>query len=133
MILIIDISQKEATVALKNNENVTKETWEGGRELSSTIFDKIDRLFEQSVNISEVKAIIVNAGPGSYTGLRIGISIANALAYSLNIPIVGVENSSNFENLVEEGLRKLKGKAGFTGSIIPFYGSEPNITQPKNK
>jgi len=39
---------------------------------------------------SDLEAVAVSMGPGSYTGLRIGVSVAKGLAYSLNIPVIGV-------------------------------------------
>ncbi len=44
-------------------------------------------LDEQNINIKDIKEIIVVNGPGSFTGIRIGVTIAKTLAYTLNIPI----------------------------------------------
>lgn len=129
MILVIDTSDKMAKISLDGKLI----EWEGGRELSATIFNKLDDLYaSKGANFSQTKGIIVNAGPGSFTGLRIGISIANAMAYALNIPIVGVAKPHDFSDLVQRGQNDLEGLKDFSMSVEPFYGSEPNITKPKD-
>ncbi|MBO1628400.1 tRNA (adenosine(37)-N6)-threonylcarbamoyltransferase complex dimerization subunit type 1 TsaB [Bacillus arachidis] len=64
-------------------------------------------LKECSVKPKELDKIVVAAGPGSYTGVRIGVTVAKTLAWSLQIPIVGVSslevvaaNGSNFEGVI---------------------------------
>jgi tRNA threonylcarbamoyladenosine biosynthesis protein TsaB len=74
----------------------------------------------------EVTGIIIFRGPGSFTGLRIGISTANALAYANNIPIVGATG----ENWRESGLKKLRKKQN-DAIVLPEYGAEPHATIPK--
>jgi tRNA threonylcarbamoyladenosine biosynthesis protein TsaB len=56
-------------------------------EAALPLVDKICK--ENNVNIFELDEIKVNTGPGSFTGLRVGISIANALSFLLKIPING--------------------------------------------
>ena len=51
------------------------------------LIDKV--LKSNNINLSDINKIKVNTGPGSFTGLRVGISIANALGFFLKIPING--------------------------------------------
>lgn len=54
-----------------------------------TVF--IDELFKSNnLSLSELDAVAVSAGPGSYTGLRIGTSVAKGLCYALNKPLISV-------------------------------------------
>lgn len=131
MILIIDTTQKEAVLAVKDGDLVKDVKWEAGRELSATFFLKLKEIIPDE-KMHDLKGIVVNSGPGSYTGLRIGLSIANTMAYSLHIPIVGVKEVNSFDSLILEGEKKLANEKNFTQPVMPFYGSEPNITQPKN-
>jgi tRNA threonylcarbamoyladenosine biosynthesis protein TsaB len=50
-----------------------------------------DILKESQINFQEIKAIAVSKGPGSYTGLRIGVSTAKGLCYALGIPLISVD------------------------------------------
>jgi tRNA threonylcarbamoyladenosine biosynthesis protein TsaB len=144
MILVIDTANKEAFIGLwKNNSWVGQETFTAGRELNSLILQKLQETFQHSAecwnvdgpNFNLLSGIIVNSGPGSFTGLRIGISVANTIAYSKNIPIVGVEAGENgSEYLLQKGLKMLESAGShFKESIVPQYGAEPNITTPKTR
>ena len=53
-------------------------------ELITTSLNKIDKTFD------DISAVAVSKGPGSYTGLRIGVSIAKGIAYTLNLPLISV-------------------------------------------
>src|ERR1700735_1347545 len=69
---------------------LTEESWEAHRELAETIHLKIESLLKsQAKDWSDLNGIVCYKGPGSFTGLRIGLSVGNGLAYGLNVPIVG--------------------------------------------
>jgi tRNA threonylcarbamoyladenosine biosynthesis protein TsaB len=132
MILVIDTAVSQAFIGIWEEGWKVKETWEAGRSLSAQILEKLDEVYNKAgFRIDDTKKIIANAGPGSYTGLRIGLSVANTMAYARNIPIAGIDSPENVEDLLNKGLEKLKNDDSFNGSAIPNYGSEPNITQPK--
>lgn len=133
MILVVDTAEKKTRLAVVYGEKIEQISFEGGRELSSKLYENLDCLYKKiDQSLDETKSIIVNAGPGSFTGLRIGISAANALAYSLDIPIVGVSSPTDIDDLVSEGKKLLNNQEKFNGSVVPEYGAEPNITKPKN-
>ena len=52
-------------------------------------------LKEASLSIEELDAVAVSKGPGSYTGLRIGVSAAKGLCYALNVPLISIPTLSN--------------------------------------
>jgi tRNA threonylcarbamoyladenosine biosynthesis protein TsaB len=57
-----------------------------------TVF--IDELLkENGITVKELEAVAVGKGPGSYTGLRIGVSVAKGIAYAASIPLIGVETT----------------------------------------
>lgn len=122
-ILYLDTSEPEAVIAIFDNEKiVSEEKWLAGRELSATLSQKhSDILAKLGMSVSDLVGICVFVGPGSFTGLRIGISFANALAFALNIPI--------YETKIKEELNSNNPKK----IALPFYGSEPKITKPKKK
>lgn len=129
LILTIRSDKPEAEVGLFNDhDKLEYETWPAHRELAETINSKIiDVLMRADVRLHQLNGIIVYKGPGSFTGLRIGVSVANALAYGLNIPIV-----SNMEDAwIEYGVARLLQQEN-ERVAMPEYGALPNITQPKH-
>jgi len=133
MILVIDTAANDTSLGLWSEKWLATEEFTGGRELNRLIIEKIDNLFVNTkAKPADITGIIVNAGPGSFTGLRIGISVANTFAYSLDIPIVGVKEQTEAENLLQNGLSMLKSRgASFDEVVVPHYGAEPNISIPK--
>jgi tRNA threonylcarbamoyladenosine biosynthesis protein TsaB len=128
MILALRTDKPEAELYLYNNDVLLDTiTWHAHRELSDTLLIKIDELLDQnSTSKQTLTGIIVYQGPGSFTGLRIGISVANTLSYSLHIPIVGEVE----EGWLQKGLESIVG-AKPSQVIIPEYGSEATITKPR--
>lgn len=108
-------------------EVITSKEWEAGRQLSIQLPAAIDQLLKDSDSgYSNLTGIIAYEGPGSFTGLRIGITIANTIAHEQHIPIVG----STGEEWLAVGIKKLEDAK--PGSIVmPVYGGEANITKPK--
>ena len=61
-----------------------------GRERAQVVLPMIDALLQKhNVALHTINSIKVHTGPGSFTGLRVGISVANALAWTLKIPVNG--------------------------------------------
>lgn len=90
-ILAIDSATSILSVAVNNGENVFyKEDNTGARQSESAmlLIDEIMR--EADLKPSDLNGVVCMGGPGSFTGLRIGYSIAKGLALSLNIPFVAV-------------------------------------------
>lgn len=101
--------------------------WEAHRELAETIHMKLSELLKQtSKMLHEVNAFVVYSGPGSFTGLRIGISVANAYADALETPIVGTSG----DDWVQIGIAKLMDGES-DGVVMPEYGALPNVSTPK--
>ncbi len=101
--------------------------WESGRRLADELLDRIKGICKaKSQTIDDITGIIILSGPGSFTSLRIGHTVANALADSLDIPIVGAMG----DDWLKEGQAALpKTKPG--QSVWPFYGAEANVSRPK--
>lgn len=88
-IIIIDSSNnKETKIGLKVGKETFWETKESGVLRSQVVLPMIDKMVKvHNLTIHDLTKIEVNRGPGSFTGLRVGISIANALGFSLKIPV----------------------------------------------
>ncbi len=102
-------------------------SWEAHRKLSDTIHYKLKELLQSAdKDWNDLRGILCYMGPGSFTGLRIGISVGNALAVSLNIPIVAEIG----DNWLKKGLKNLEDDKG-DKIITPEYGAAPHITLPR--
>lgn len=91
-ILALECSSKAASCALMDGETLLAESYlDCGLTHSQTLLPLLDRLCRESgVPLSDVEGIAVPAGPGSFTGLRIGLAAAKGLSYALGIPCTGV-------------------------------------------
>ena len=88
MILFIDTHDELITIALKNKENLFIKTQESEYSHSIYTMPMIESIFkEKNLEIKDLEKVIVINGPGSFTGIRIGLSIAKTLAYALNLSI----------------------------------------------
>jgi tRNA threonylcarbamoyl adenosine modification protein YeaZ len=132
MILVINTANEETFLGLYDNKWLELIEWEAGRELSAQILIKLEEVYKRAgKEFNETTGVIVSKGPGSFTGLRIGLSIANAFAYSLKIPIVGLAKITDNEKLLKKGQEALREKTTFDEPVTPEYGREPNISKPK--
>jgi len=92
MQLAIDTSTDTASIALVQDSEVLAElTWRSGQNHTVDLLPHLAHLLNQAkLNLQSTSGIIVARGPGSFNGLRVGISTAKGLAFSLGIPIVGI-------------------------------------------
>jgi tRNA threonylcarbamoyl adenosine modification protein YeaZ len=92
MELAIDTSSDMVSVALSHKgEILASLTWQTTQNHTIELLPNLVCLLQQTnVDLSSVEAIIVAKGPGSFNGLRIGISTAKGLAFVSNIPLLGV-------------------------------------------
>ena len=92
-ILNIESSSTNCSVSLsKNGELLTvKEKNDQKYSHSTKLHSYIDKVLkEQKIDIKDLSAIAVSKGPGSYTGLRIGVATAKGLCFSLDIPLISI-------------------------------------------
>ncbi len=133
-ILTIRSDNPEAEIGLfeisgSNISSIPKDykKWQAHRSLSETLLPSIDEMLTvYSLSLKDIEGLIIFSGPGSFTGLRIGISTANALAFGLSIPIIG----SQGDDWLETGLKKIVTHSN-DRIVIPHYGAPVHITQPK--
>ena len=91
MILFIDTHDSLITIALKTESKLYIKTKESEYSHSIYVMPMIEEIFDENkLDVKDLKQIIVVNGPGSFTGIRIGLSIAKTIAYALNIKINSV-------------------------------------------
>lgn len=128
LIVTVRTDKPESELGLyEDTRQIAYVSWPAHRQLAETIHRKIaDLLAEHHKQWSDIKAVVAYKGPGSFTGLRIGLSVVNALAASENVPAIGTTG----ENWIQEGIeRACQGSASRV--VLPEYGAPVHITAPK--
>jgi tRNA threonylcarbamoyl adenosine modification protein YeaZ len=96
-ILAIDTSSSRVVVALGRPDGsaIGETDWAAGHRHGETLLPAVGRILaENGVARSSLAGIVVGTGPGTFTGLRVGLATAKGLAHALRIPIVGVASSA---------------------------------------
>ena len=128
IILSLRTDKPEAEIGIFDGvEEMAYVRWEAHRQLAETLHQKIQELLQsKEYKWSDINGVVVFSGPGSFTGLRIGVAVANALGMALHIPVMGVGN----EDWITAGTQRLL--SGENQRIVtPAYGSDAHITAPK--
>jgi tRNA threonylcarbamoyladenosine biosynthesis protein TsaB len=92
MILAIDTATQYASLALYNSDGVyAEEAWFSGRKHTVELMPRIERMLKSAgLPVTDLTALAVSLGPGSFTGLRIGLAAAKGMALPHKLPVVGV-------------------------------------------
>jgi tRNA threonylcarbamoyladenosine biosynthesis protein TsaB len=100
MIICLETATPLCSVALCNDTGViTLKESDESKTHAAMITVYIDEILKQhGIKVSDLEAVAVSKGPGSYTGLRIGVSVAKGLAFGAEIPLIGVETTLSMFN-----------------------------------
>lgn len=128
MITTLRTDNPDAEIGLYDNQKQRSYfTWHADRQLAKELLSMIHQeLQKQNADWHNITGVVVFEGPGSFTGLRIGITVANAIAYGLQVPIVATQG----ENWLQQGLDRLA-QGQNDRLALPHYGAEAHITLPK--
>lgn len=92
-ILAIETSTSACSVALKVDGVIHQLCEEGNNLHSKRLLAMVNELLQQhGLSLQQVELLVVGIGPGAFTGLRIGVGVAQGLAYSSDIPVLGVSS-----------------------------------------
>lgn len=108
-ILNIETATKNCSVSVSKNGKLIaiKELNNGNYSHAEVLHSFIEEVVSKSnINLDDLSAIAVSKGPGSYTGLRIGVSAAKGLCFSLNLPLISVNTLQSLASSIqiEEGV-----------------------------
>ena len=92
--LVIDSATKYLYIGLFDDTEMIEESYEAGHnDHSVKLMSEIERIFmDNDITVSDLSEIIVGIGPGSYTGLRIGVVVAKMFGWNNNIPVKTVSS-----------------------------------------
>ncbi len=127
MILLLDTSTPVCKLTFIDGDWRYDDQWQADRQLAKGLLGYLkSQLVKNDKTWSDITAIAAFQGPGSFTGLRIGLTVLNTIADSQAIPIVGGQG----DNWQTDTIAKLQ--MGQNDKIVlPFYGGEANITKPR--
>ena len=117
-ILAIDTTAKTAAIAIADGEKlIASATLNAPGTHSVTILPAVDMLLKgSSLTVADIDAFACSAGPGSFTGVRIGVALIKGLAFGTDKPCIGV---SSLESLARNAV-------GFDGIVCPVMDARRN-------
>ena len=127
MIILWNSADMEVELTFVRDDHHDTVRWQADRTLAKGMLAFLkEQLDSRGLGFTDIRGIGVFQGPGSFTGLRIGLSVANALAVSQNVPIVATQG----DDWIQTGISRI----GFGENDIqalPFYGADAHITPQK--
>ena len=129
-LLVIDTATKHARIALGAADGTLRveRSWVAGYRHGEELLVRLETLLaDELVELDTVAGIVVGTGPGAFTGLRVGLATAKALAYARTIPIVGVSTGEALLAAAGGGALVLLQPAGASDRVLTRAGEPPRI------
>lgn len=127
MIVLLDTSTPICKLTFIDGNLRYDDEWQADRTLAKGLLSYLNKnLRSFGKTWSDISSIGVFEGPGSFTGLRIGITVMNTIADAQDVPIVGGRG----HNWQVQIINKLKNNEN-EKIVLPFYGSDAHITTSK--
>lgn len=102
-ILALDTSTENCSVAISHNDACYSESEVCPREHSQKLLPMVDRLLAATaLSLSQVDAIAFGQGPGSFTGVRISVSMMQGLALGADLPVIGISTLASLAQLADQ-------------------------------
>ena len=129
--LFISTFDKLITIGLlKNGEVLNKKIKESDRNHSIYVMPMIEEILSvNEITTSYWNEIIVVNGPGSFTGVRLGVTIAKTLAYTLGIPIKTITSLESYAVSIESNDNKLITISDLKGKFIGYFNRDNEVLE----
>lgn len=129
--LFISTFDKLITIGLlKNGEVLDKKIKESDRNHSIYVMPMIEEILSvNEITTSYLNEIIVVNGPGSFTGVRLGVTIAKTLAYTLDIPIKTITSLESYAVSIESNDNKLITISDLKGKFIGYFNRDNEVLE----
>ena len=129
-LLVIDTATTHARIALgaADGSLQAERSWVAGYRHGEELLARLERLLaDEGVPLDALGGIVVGTGPGAFTGLRVGLATAKALAYARGIPIVGIATGEALLAAAGGGALVLLQPAGASDRVLTRAGEPPRI------
>lgn len=127
LILLLDTSTPTCRLTVVIDGMQISTEWEAARELGKGLLGYLEaELARHEKTWQDITGLGIYRGPGSFTGLRIGITVLNTLAQSLDVPIIGA-TGDDWQAVTLNRLAQSENDH----IVLPEYGAEAHITKPK--
>lgn len=135
MLLSVDSSAVTASAALTDNEKIIRSEFvNSGLTHSETLLPMVKRVMGDT-SFSQIDAIAITAGPGSFTGVRIGVAMVKGLAFSHNIPCCSISTleaiAHNFDNGIICAVMDARRMQFYNAIFRVTEGSVERLTQDR--
>lgn len=127
MILLLDTSTPLCKLNLIETDWHYSDEWQADRTLADKLLGYLnDQLEKNDRTFQDISGIGAYIGPGSFTGLRIGLTVLNTISDCERIPIIGASGEDWQQQVID---RLQNGKNDQL--VMPLYGSEAHVTTPR--
>ena len=127
--VILDSSNEFLSVAIANEESIIdKISYQAWQRQSELMIPELEKLLNRnSLDRKDISSVVVSVGPGSYTGVRIALTIAKVMVLALNIPLYAISSLHAMKDANKKSICIINARSG--RSYVGAYEGEKIILQ----
>lgn len=129
-VLVLDASTEACSVALQFNGKRFHDFTLCPQSHSQLLLPMVDKLLKQAnAQLNQLDALVYGRGPGSFTGIRIGIGVAQGLAFAANLPVVGVSTLQAMAQAAYQRFKQSEVLAAIDARMAEIYTGQYRVDQ----